>query len=100
VKLCLVKLTLISSCALVATHASAQSSATNPTTAAATTAADAATPPAPKTLTAAANAKTVAPAAATKVTAAGSVIMLADGIVANARIAQIQPPAPGFVYER
>ncbi len=33
-------------------------------------------------------------------TAAGSVIILADGIVANASMVQIQPPAPGFVYER
>ncbi len=76
----------------MATHAAAQS--------AAPTAVEAAATPAPKTLTAAAIGKTSAPASATKVTAAGSVIMLADGIVANARIAQIQPPAPGFVYER
>lgn len=34
------------------------------------------------------------------VTAAGSVIVLADGVVAQARIAQVQPPAAGFVYER
>ena len=33
-------------------------------------------------------------------TAAGSVIILADGKVAHATLAQIQPPAPGFVYER
>lgn len=33
------------------------------------------------------------------ITAAGSVIVLADGIVANAASAQILPPAPGFVYE-
>lgn len=33
-------------------------------------------------------------------TAAGSVIVLADGIVANATMAQIQPPADGFAYER
>jgi hypothetical protein len=47
--------------------------------------------------------KGTAPAAARdlqRVTAAGSVIVLADGIVANARMAQVQPPAPGFVYER
>ena len=34
------------------------------------------------------------------IVAAGSVIILADGIVANASMAQIQAPAPGFVYER
>ena len=37
---------------------------------------------------------------ATSIAAAGSVIVLADGIVANATIAQILPPAPGFVYDR
>ena len=55
----------------------------------------------PKTKTAAANVKTAKPAAAlATITAAGSVIVLADGIVANATLAQIQPPADGFVYER
>lgn len=82
----------------MATHASAQSAAA-PSAAATTTAVEPATP-ASKTLTVAANAKAVAPSSATKATAAGSVIMLADGIVANARVAQIQSPAPGFVYER
>jgi predicted lipid-binding transport protein (Tim44 family) len=96
VKPCLVKLTLISSCALIALPAFAQSSA-QPRSAAKTTAAK--TPAnAPKTLTAAANAAN--PASVTTVTAAGSVIVLSDGIVANATMAQIQPPAPGFVYER
>lgn len=52
---------------------------------------------APKTLTVAANVQAATP---TTVTAAGSVIVLSDGIVANATMAQIQPPAPGFVYER
>ncbi len=52
---------------------------------------------APKTLTVAANVHAATP---TTVTAAGSVIVLSDGIVANATMAQIQPPAPGFVYER
>jgi hypothetical protein len=36
----------------------------------------------------------------TIVTAAGSVIILADGKVAHATLAQILPPSPGFVYER
>lgn len=40
------------------------------------------------------------PGTTTVVQAAGSVIVLADGIVANAAVAQIQPPAEGFVYER
>lgn len=41
-------------------------------------------------------------AAPTPVTvhAAGSVLLLADGIVADALIAPLAPPAPGFVYER
>jgi hypothetical protein len=47
------------------------------------------------------NARAAGPVAAvTIVTAAGSVIILADGIVANAALAQIQAPADGFVYER
>jgi len=41
-----------------------------------------------------------APTSVRAVNAAGSVIILADGIVANATMAQILPPAPGFVYER
>jgi predicted house-cleaning NTP pyrophosphatase (Maf/HAM1 superfamily) len=54
----------------------------------------------PKALTvAAANAKAATLTSATPVTAAGSVIILSDGIVANASMAQIEPPAPGFVYE-
>lgn len=55
---------------------------------------------APKALTVAANAKAATLTSATTVTAAGSVIILSDGIVANATMAQIQTPAPGFVYER
>lgn len=38
--------------------------------------------------------------ATTTVHAAGSVLLLADGIVADARTAQVLPPAPGFQYER
>ena len=55
---------------------------------------------APKALTTAANVKAPNPASARTVTAAGSVVILADGILTNATFAQIQPPAPGFVYER
>ena len=54
----------------------------------------------PKALSAAAKVKAAALASSTTVTAAGSVIILSDGIVANASMAQIQSPAPGFVYER
>jgi hypothetical protein len=95
VKSRLVKLSLISSCALIGAAVFAQTSS----------------PPGigvkpkaktqankPKTLTAAANIK--GPSVATTVVAAGSVIILADGIVANAHVAPVEPPADGFVYER
>jgi hypothetical protein len=89
VKRCLVKTSLIACCALAATHASAQSSARP----------DSVIEKA-KTQTAAANVRTARSPLVATVTAAGSVIVLADGIVANAILAQIQPPADGFVYER
>jgi arginine/ornithine N-succinyltransferase beta subunit len=73
----LVKLALISGCALTALPAFAQTSVQ------------------PRSTAAAAAAKTL-----TMVTAAGSVLILSDGIVAGAVMAQIQAPAPGFVYER
>jgi hypothetical protein len=82
----------------MAVPASAESSAP-PRSKAATTPVKAPAP-APKQLTAASNAKAATLASATTVTAAGSVIILLDGIVANATLAQIQSPAPGFVYER
>ncbi len=98
-KRCLVKTSLISCCALMATHAFAQLSAPphNAAVAAGKAPVDVA-----RTQTAAAFAKAAKPtfAAAATVTAAGSVIVLADGIVANAILAQVQPPADGFVYER
>ena len=84
----LVKMSLISCCALMVTQAFAQS-------------ASKASVDAPEMQTAAASAKAVKPVVAmATITAAGSVIVLADGIVANAALAQIQPPADGFVYER
>ena len=71
-------------------------SASQPRSTAATTVAK--TPAsAQPTLTAAANVKA---ASVTTVTAAGSVLILSDGIVANTTVAQIQPPTHGFVYER
>lgn len=36
----------------------------------------------------------------TSFTTAGSVVVLADGIVADARLAPVPPPAAGFQYER
>ncbi len=87
-KRCLVEMSLIACGALMATHAVAQSDGRAA---------------AKKTQTAAANvAKAAKPtlAAVTSIAAAGSVIVLADGIVANATVAQIQAPADGFVYER
>ena len=97
----------------MATHACAQSPA-QPTGQAAATSLTAAgsaprSPPvtAPPTATTSVTANVTAHVGAprpasgrTTVTAAGSVIILVDGIVANASIAQIHPPAPGFVYER
>lgn len=97
VKSRLVKLSLVSAGALIAVSAFAQSA--SPSGRADTPKAKAA-PRNSKTVTAAADVKGKAPAAATTVVAAGSVIVLADGIVANARIAPVEPPANGFVYER
>jgi hypothetical protein len=84
----LVKISLISCGVLMGTHAFAQSNSK-------------ASADLPKTQTAAASVKTAKPVVAmATITAAGSVIVLADGIVANAALAQMQPPADGFVYER
>ena len=85
----LVEMSLISCCALMGTPVFAESAA-QPRGATEMS----------KTQTAAANVETAKPLPATTTTAAGSVIVLADGIVANAVVAQIQPPADGFVYER
>jgi len=82
----------------MATHAFAQSSAQPHR--ATTTAAGKAPVDGPKAQAVAANVKAAKPTLGATVTAAGSVIVLADGIVANATLAQIQPPADGFVYER
>lgn len=92
-KTCLSILSLVG-CAVLATPAAAQPAPTS------SAAAAPAREPAP-TRTAGVDLK--APVAARELqryTAAGSVILLADGIVAHARIAPVQPPAPGFVYER
>jgi hypothetical protein len=85
----LVELSLASCCALMATQAFAQSAAQPP-----------GAPELSKTQTAAANVRAAKPLLAVTNHAAGSVMVLADGIVANAMLAQIQAPADGFVYER
>jgi hypothetical protein len=88
VKRSLFKSTLISCGALLATQAFAQSASKAPVDV-------------PKTQTAAANAKPATSSVAlARITAAGSLIVWADGIVANATLAQTQSPADGFVYER
>lgn len=55
---------------------------------------------APELLATAPAARAANPPPILRTTAAGSVILLSDGKMAEARIAQILPPAPGFVYER
>lgn len=102
-KTLLVKLTLIAGGAVLASHAIAQSPV-QPGSAAATTIprAPASTPWSPtETVTAAANIGAASPTPVKRmVTAAGSVIILVDGKVAQSTIAQIHPPAQGFMYER
>lgn len=89
---------LIVACALGTTHAAAQTAA-KPRAADQTSAKSAAE--APKTVAQMSAPKgMIAPKGSTSVHAAGSVIVLADGIVANATLASFQPPAAGFVYER
>jgi hypothetical protein len=86
---CSIKMSVLSCCALIGTHAFAQSASKAPVV------------DAPKMQTAAASVKGAKPSVAlATITAAGSVIVLADGIVANAALAQMQAPADGFVYER
>lgn len=98
----LAPLSLCACCALLAAPALAQT-ATRPGVVAGPTiqAAPAAGPAARVPVqTVAASGRIGVSAAPTTVQAAGSVIVLADGIVANATMAQIAPPAPGFEYER
>lgn len=112
----LVKTSLVSCFALMAAHAAAQSAepasddvtpmvtralAKPPTKQPVPKSAGKAAVDGAKTRTADAGTRSALPASAsTSFTAAGSVIVLADGIVANAAMAQIQPPADGFAYER
>lgn len=104
-KNCLLTLTLIAGCVASATPAFAQSApSAQPQGHAIATTAPRAAAGAPKAVAAvtAASADARGPeraAGATRFTAAGSVVVLADGIVANASNAQILPPAPGFAYD-
>lgn len=100
-KTLLVKLTFLAGGAVLASHALAQSPV-QPGSVAATTVprALASTPSPTATVTAAANIGAASPKPVRRmVTAAGSVIILVDGIVAQATIAQIHPPGQGFMYE-
>jgi hypothetical protein len=53
-----------------------------------------------KTQTALATVKSLKPLAASTIAATGSSLLLADGIVADSSIVQVQSPAAGFAYER
>ena len=97
-KPCLVKLALISVCAVTVVPALAQTSA--PPGGAAATASVKAAASVPQALTVATNAKGATLASTTTVTAAGGVVILSDGIVANTAMALVHSPAAGFVYER
>jgi hypothetical protein len=99
VKTCLFKFALIAGGAALASHAFAQPGIAVTKT---TLRAPASAPRSPvATTTVAANARVAMPTPVTRtVIAAGSVLVLVEDIVADATIAQIHPPAPGFVYER
>lgn len=92
------KLTLIAGGALLALQAGAQTAPGSPAGPAA--AAETALTPSEALKLAAAPVAMAKPGRLVRITAAGSVILLADGTVARAQMAQIVPPAPGFVYER
>jgi hypothetical protein len=86
-------LTLILGGAVLASSAVAQTAVPQPSAAPEHPKVAAATP--------AAGARAVVRAPGTAVfTAAGSVVVLTDGVVSKAAMATIHPPAPGFVYER
>ena len=102
-KTLLVKLTFVAGGAMLASHAIAQTPV-QPGNAAETAVprAPASTPWSPTdTVTAAANIGAASAKPVRRmVTAAGSVMILVDGKVAQATIAQVHPPAQGFMYER
>jgi hypothetical protein len=101
------KLFLIVAGAVLSMQASAKSpaqpdgAATAAAPKAPTSAARALVPTEAATTIAATHARATTPTPSTRlVTAAGSVLVLVDGVVSQANIARIQPPAPGFMYER
>jgi hypothetical protein len=103
----LAKLSLIVGAAVLASHAWAKSPALPNDAAPAAahqapaSAARAAAPTDAATTIAANHVRAATPAPSTRmVTAAGSVLVLVDGVVSHANLARIHPPAPGFVYER
>ncbi|MDT7837177.1 hypothetical protein [Aquabacterium sp. OR-4] len=102
-KLRLVNVFLIAGGALLSLPALAHSPAQPAGAGATATAPKAPANPAAMTAVLPAAATTVAAntrAGARSFHAAGSVIVLVDGIVANATSAQVHPPAAGFMYER
>lgn len=110
-KTCFINLTIFAAGAVLASHAAAQPAPQTSDAAAATAAVSALKAPAsaPRSLMVTANAITNVAANAKAVTpitgmraamVAGSVLLLADGIVDSAAMAAIHSPANGFVYER
>ncbi len=103
-KNCLFKLTLVAAGTMLASHVYAQSVVQLATPTSAPAPAPAPTisqSPTGGKITVAANAKAPMPTSgARSSSAAGSVVVLADGIVFSPAVLQIQPPAPGFAYER
>lgn len=103
----LVKLCLISGCALLANQAHAQAPA-QPVPSGVQSALratdNAPKPPASTTKLAAVGRvdglSAVPTPDITRATAAGSVLILVNGVVTRATLAQIQPPGAGFEYER
>ncbi len=90
-------LTMFAACSLLAAQASAQTVAAPAAPAAAPAPATAAGPG--LKMAVALRGAAATGASTTTVHAAGGVLLLADGIVADARVAPVQPPAPGFQYE-
>jgi hypothetical protein len=109
-KTCLFKLTLIASGAMLASVAFAQSNAPLGDVGSVIALKTPAGAGKPHNVTAtsttltpsvAANGKAAMPTSGVRaVIAASSVLASTDGIVDNAALPQIQPPAPGFMYER
>lgn len=98
VKAGLVKLSLVAS---IAWHPFALAQAPQaPSGAVSASAAGVGQPNAARPVIVASNGRAMSVADEIRIAAAGSVIILADDSVIGANIARINPPAPGFVYER